>query len=70
MNNSSHMKIQKSGIFLKKNLTINVRKIKKYCKVRDNFHYTEKYKGAGYNICNLKFSVPNKNTIAVHNVYN
>ena len=23
-----------------------------------------------YNICNLKFSVPNKNAIAVHNVYN
>ena len=31
-----------------------------YRKVKDNFHYTGKYKSAVYSICNLKFQMPNK----------
>ena len=36
-------------------------KDKKYCKVRDHCHYTGKYRGATYSICDLKCSVPKKN---------
>ena len=36
-------------------------KDKKYCKVRDHFHYTEEYRGAAHSIYNLKYSVPKKN---------
>ena len=35
-------------------------KDKKYHKVRDNCHYSGEYRGAAYNICNLKYSVPKK----------
>ena len=42
-------------------------KDKKYCKVRDLCHYTGEYRGAGHRICNLKYSVPKKNSIAFHN---
>ena len=37
-------------------------KDKKYSKVRDHCHYTGKYKGAAHSICNLKYSVPKKNS--------
>ena len=33
-------------------------KDKKYCKVRDHYHYIGKYRGAPHIICNLKCSVP------------
>ena len=39
----------------------------KYHKVRDHYHYTGKYRGAGYSICNLKYSVPKKIPIVFHN---
>ena len=42
-------------------------KDKKYRKVRDHWHYTWKYRGAAYSICNLKQSVPKKIPIAFHN---
>ena len=35
-------------------------KVKKYRKVRDDRHYTEKYGGAAHGIRNLKYSVPKK----------
>ena len=35
-------------------------KDKKYRKVRDHCYYTDKYRGAAHNICNLKYSIPNK----------
>ena len=41
-------------------------KIKKKCKVRDHCHYTRKYKGVAYSICNLKISVPKEIYIAFH----
>ena len=42
-------------------------KDKKYCKVRDNYHYTGEYRGAAQSICNLKYSVTKKCSIAFHN---
>ena len=45
--------IWKSVIFVKKNLKINIWKIKKYCKVRDHCHYTGEYRGAPHCIFNL-----------------
>ena len=42
-------------------------KDKKYRKVRDNCHYTGKYRSAVHSICNLKYSVPKKILIAFHN---
>ena len=35
-------------------------KDKKYCKVRDNCHYTWEYRGTVSSTCNLKYSVLNK----------
>ena len=37
-------------------------KDKNYCKVRDYCHYTGKYRGAAHSTCNLKFSLPKKNS--------
>ena len=45
-------------------------KDKKYCKVRDHCHYTGEYRGAAHSICNLKYSVPKKNSIVFHNGFN
>ena len=42
-------------------------KDKKYHKVRDHCHYTERYRGAAHSICNLKCSVPKKIPITFHN---
>ena len=38
---------------------------KKYYKVRDHCHYTEKYRGAAHNICNLKYKTPKNNSCSV-----
>ena len=35
-------------------------KDKKCCKVGDQCHYTEEYRGAVHSICHLKYSVPEK----------
>ena len=37
-------------------------KDKKSCKVRDHCHYTGEYSNAAHIICNLKHSVPKKNS--------
>ena len=31
-----------------------------YLKVRDHCHYTGKFRGAGHNICNVRYKVPKK----------
>ena len=36
-------------------------------KVRDHCHYTGKYRGLKYSICNLRFNVPNEIPVVFHN---
>ena len=40
---------------------------KKYCNVRDHWHYTREHTVAVHSICNLKYSVPKKIPIVFHN---
>ena len=40
---------------------------KKYYKVRDHCHYTGKYRGAAYDICNLKYKIPKEIHVVFHN---
>ena len=60
------MKMQKSLIFVKENLKINILK-KKYHKVRNHCHYTGEYRGPAYSICNLKYIIPKKIYLAFCN---
>ena len=39
---------------------------KNYRKVRDNWNYTGKYRGAAHSICILKFDVPNEIPVVFH----
>ena len=41
--------------------------IKKYHKVRNNCHYTGKYRGAAHNICNLRYKTPKDIPVVFHN---
>ena len=61
------MKVQKSVMFVKKNLKINTSKIKKYRKVRDHCHYTGEYRNPAHSICNLKYSVAKQILVVFHN---
>ena len=40
---------------------------KKQQKVRDHCHYTETYRGAAHNICNLRYKVPKDIPVVFHN---
>ena len=42
-------------------------KDKKYCKVRDHFHYIGECRGPAHSICNLKYAIPKEITIMFHN---
>ena len=42
-------------------------KDKGYHKVRDHCHYTGEYRGAAHSICDLKYCVPKKMSIAFYN---
>ena len=56
-NNRNEMKMQKFVIFVKKNLKMNILKLKNF-KDRDHFHYPGKYGIAAHGICNLKYIAP------------
>ena len=40
---------------------------KKHYKVRDQCHYTGKYRGAAHNICNLRYKIPKEIPVVFHN---
>ena len=40
---------------------------KKYHKVRDHCHYTEKFIGAAHDICNLRYETPKEIPIVFYN---
>ena len=40
---------------------------KKNYRVKDNCHYTGKYRGAAHNICNLRYKIPKEIPIVFHN---
>ena len=40
---------------------------KKHYKVRDHCHYTGKYRGAGHNICNLRYKISKEIPVVFHN---
>ena len=63
------MKIQKAVIFVKKNLKINIWKIKNIVKLKISHysHYREEYRGAAHSICNLKYRLPKSIPIVFHN---
>ena len=69
-NNKNRMKTQKSVIFVKKKLKINMLKIKKHRKVMDHCHYIEEYRGDVLSIYNLKYSLPEEILIVFHNESN
>ena len=39
---------------------------KKYYKFTDHCHYTEKYRGANHDICNLQYKTPNEISVVFH----
>ena len=60
------MEMQKSVIFLKKNLKINISKIKKNYKVRYHCYYKCEYRGSVHCIYSLRNSVPRKSFVVFH----
>ena len=39
---------------------------KKYHKVRNHCHYTEKFRGAAHNICSLRYKIPREIPVVFH----
>ena len=44
-----------------------IRITKKHYKVRNHCYYTEKYRGAAHNICNLRYKIPKEIPVVFHN---
>ena len=61
------MKMHKSVLFVKKNLKINIWKIKNIIKSEIIVIYTGEYRGAAHSIRNLKYSVTKKIPTVFHN---
>ena len=58
---------QKQCHICKKGFFRNKKDKFKHIKVRDHCHYTGKFRGAAHSIWNLRFSVPKKISIIIHN---
>ena len=54
-------------IFMKNKFFKKFANDKNYRKVRDDCHFTGKYRGAAHSICSLKFNVPNEIPVVFHN---
>ena len=39
----------------------------KHIKVRDHCHYSGRFRGAAHSICNLRYNVPKKIPVIIHN---
>ena len=63
------MKVKKYVIYAKEGfVTINIRKNLKYSKKNiDHCHYTGKFRGAAYSICNLRYKIPQEIPVTIHN---
>ena len=48
-------------------ITSDTTEHKKNHKVRDHCHYTDKYRGAAHNTCNLRYKIPKEISIIFHN---
>ena len=59
--------MQKSVLFVKKNLKINMWKLKIIKKFEIIVTIHGENKGAAHSICNLKYSIPKKIPVAFHN---
>ena len=42
-------------------------KTKKYQKVKEHYHYTEKFRGCAHNNCNLRYKIPKEIPVVFHN---
>ena len=45
----------------------NKKEFKSYCKVRDHYHYTGKYRRAAHSSCNLRYKIPKQIPVIFHN---
>ena len=66
----SIMKVKKNATYVKKSfvlIIIKKMKFKLYKKVRDDCHYTGKFRGAAHSICNLNYKVPQEIPVKIHN---
>ena len=70
MNSRTHIKTKKYVIFVKKNLKINMLKIKNILKLGPIITFTGEYTGAAHSICNLRYGVPKEIPIVFHRVSN
>ena len=64
------MKVKKNATYVKKSfvlIVIKKMKFKLYKKVRDDYHYTGKFRGAAHSICNLNYKVPQEIPVKIHN---
>ena len=61
----SHEKI-KNLLYMQKRLECKYMKDKNYRGVKNRCHYTVKYKGSTYSICNLKYILPKKTHVVFY----
>ena len=70
MKKTNFIKSKKFVTYTKKNLVL-MKMMKKtfrlYHKVRDHCHFIGKYRGAAYNICNLRYRTPKEILVVFHN---
>ena len=61
------MKSKSNALYVKKRLFRNKKDKFKHIKVRGHCHYTGKFTGAAHSISNLRYNLPKKIPILIHN---